>query len=235
MASVNKKNGKLFIDFRHHGVRCKEYTKLNDTPGNRKRLTEIAKRIDTEITLGTFDYVKYFPKSAIINRFAERKLNEQVAQKNETVTFADFAQTWFAEKEAEWRNSYRANQRLTMDKYLLPNFGHQVLSKINKADILKFRSELTQQPGLKGQTLSSSRINHIMPPLRMILNEVADRNNFVTPFRNIKPLKVPRSDVDPFTLEEVNQIITLVRHDFKPYYTVRFFTALRTAEVDGLT
>ena len=56
----------------------------------------------------------------------------------------------------------------------------------------------------------------------------------MTPYRGIKSLKVPRTDVEPFSLEEVMLILKHVREDFRPYYTVRFFTGLRTAEIDGL-
>ena len=40
--------------------------------------------------------------------------------------------------------------------------------------------------------------------------------------------------MEPFTLDEVLQILSTVREDFRNYYTVRFFTGMRTAEVDGL-
>jgi len=70
--------------------------------------------------------------------------------------------------------------------------------------------------------------------LRMILNEAADRHEFTSPYLGIKSLKVPRTDVEPFTFDEVKQILTKVRPDFKNYYTVRFFTGMRTGEIDGL-
>ena len=70
--------------------------------------------------------------------------------------------------------------------------------------------------------------------MRQILNEAADRFDFRTPFQNIKQLKVKKSDVDPFTLEEVKAIIANVREDFRNYFSVRFFTGLRTGEVHGL-
>ncbi|MDF5882040.1 site-specific integrase [Pseudomonas aeruginosa] len=73
-----------------------------------------------------------------------------------------------------------------------------------------------------------------MTPLRMILSEAADRFEFTSPYLNIKSLKVPKTDVEPFTLDEVLQILSTVREDFRNYYTVRFFTGMRTAEVDGL-
>lgn len=40
--------------------------------------------------------------------------------------------------------------------------------------------------------------------------------------------------MEPFTLDEVLQILGFVREDFRSYYTVRFFTGMRTGEVDGL-
>ena len=36
-----------------------------------------------------------------------------------------------------------------------------------------------------------------MVPLRSIMNEAAERYEFSSPFKNIKPLKVGRTDVDP--------------------------------------
>ena len=47
-------------------------------------------------------------------------------------------------------------------------------------------------------------------------------------------MKIAKSDVQPFTLEEVRSLIQSVREDFRDYYTVRFFTGLRTGEIDGL-
>tara|TARA_B110000483_G_scaffold223755_1_gene281911 strand:- start:726 stop:1415 length:690 start_codon:yes stop_codon:yes gene_type:complete len=73
-----------------------------------------------------------------------------------------------------------------------------------------------------------------MVPLRSIVNEAAERYDFSSPFKNIKPLKVARTDVDPFTLEEVRKLVEHVRPDYKNYLTVRFFTGMRTGEVHGL-
>ncbi len=66
------------------------------------------------------------------------------------------------------------------------------------------------------------------------MTEAADRYEFTCPFRGIKSLKIQKVDVEPFTLEEVRRILDNVRDDFKAYYTVRFFTGMRTAEIDGL-
>ena len=73
-----------------------------------------------------------------------------------------------------------------------------------------------------------------MTPLRMIFDEATERFEFNTPFRNIKPLKVQTTDVEPLSLEEVQLILAKVRPDFRDYFLIRFFTGMRTGEVDGL-
>ncbi len=244
--------GKLFVDFRCLGKRCREYTSLDDTGANRKKLQKLLDQIELEISAGTFDYQRYFPNSKRAAKFVPEKGNStevtpvaaavaQALQANyqkppppATPNFSEFAETWYAESEVSWRKSHQRTIRDILDKRLIPEFGEKVVGQITKADIMAFRSTLAKVPGRKSSTLKAKSINAIMTPLRQILNEAADRFEFNTPFRNIKPLKVQKSDVEPFTLDEVQQILDNVRADFRNYYTVRFFTGMRTGEIDGL-
>ncbi|WP_018950949.1 site-specific integrase [Thioalkalivibrio sp. AKL12] len=229
---VRPQTGKLFLDFRYRGRRCREQTALDDTPANRKKARQVLERIEAEITLGSFDYARYFPESANIALFAST--NGSTPDAGSTPAFEDFAETWFGEMRIQWRKSHADTVRLTLNKYLLPAFGEQEVGHITKADILSFRSTLAKVSGQKGEGLSATRINHIMTPLRMILNEAANRFEFTSPYHGIQSLRVPRTDVEPFTLDEVKAIIDHVRPDFRPYFVVRFFTGLRTSEVHGL-
>ena len=224
-------NQKLFFDFTFLDKRCREQTTLPNTPSNRKKLEKILERIEAEITLGSFDYQSYFPQSSKVLEFNRLQAGCRFLK---APLFKEFAELWFEEMKVEWRDTHIKTVRLTLDKHLLPEFGKKEVSAITKADLLSFRSALSKVPGQKGQSLSATRINHIMTPLRMILNEAADRFEFSSPYLNIKSLKVPKTDVEPFTLDEVVQILSTVREDFRHYYAVRFFTGLRTAEIDGL-
>jgi integrase len=228
---ARNETGNLFFDFRYLGKRCREQTTLANTPANRKKLEKILERIEAEITLGSFDYGTYFPHSPRVKEFSRLKAGCALLN---TPLLKDFAELWFDEKKIEWRDSHIHTVRSTLEKHLLPIFGKKEVSAITKADILAFRSALGKVPGKKGKSLSATRINHIMTPLRMILNEAADRFEFTSPYLSIKSLKVQKTDVEPFTLQEVIQILGTVRSDFRPYYTVRFFTGMRTAEIDGL-
>jgi integrase len=121
-----------------------------------------------------------------------------------------------------------------LDQHLLPRFGALRVDGIGKGDILAFRAELAKASGRGGRTLSAQRINHVMDPLRMILREAAERFGFPPAYSGIRNLRVARTEVEPFTLEEVNLILESVRADYRDYFAVRFFTGLRTSEIDGL-
>ena len=242
MGAVNTRNGTLQIDFRYQGERCREQTRLTDTPSNRKRAKKILERIEAEITLGTFNYRDYFPKSKRADVFDEKAQQREAAKQRlglsgnttELPLFAEFADIWLAEKKIEWRDSHLMTVISNLNSYVLPEFGEKKVNDITKADILNFRSTLAKEPKRKGSPLKAPTINKVMTPLRMIVNEAADRYEFTSPWKGIKSLKIQKVDVEPFTLEEVQQILAHVRADFRPYYTVRFFSGMRTGEIDGL-
>jgi len=234
MGTINERGNRLFLDFRYRSVRCREYSKLEDKPANRKRLRTLMERIEAEILLGTFDYAEYFPKSKNGTKFKEQEQRVQQLQSN-TPTFSDFSDLWFSENEVSWKYSYQITLRSSLDKHVLPAFGTQAVSHITRAEILSFRAKLAKIPRKDGSTgLSPARINTILVPLRLILSEAADRFDFESPYKNIKMLKVPKTKVTPFTLDEVHTILTHVREDFRGYFTVRFFTGMRTGETHGL-
>ncbi len=234
--------GALFFDFRVEGARCREYTTLPDTAANKKKMEKVMKMIEADITAGIFDYRKYFPASKNAARFdavpavsvAVPITAPDTPPVAPTPLFKDFAETWYLEKEVEWRKSHRITVRRELDS-LISRFGEMAVGQITKADVLAYRAELGKVTARGKETkLSAARINKMLNPLRQILNEAADRFNFPTPYQNIKQLRIKRTDVDPFSLEEVKSILFTVREDFRDYFTVRFFTGMRTGEVDGL-
>lgn len=237
MSSIRTRQGSKFlmIDFRFMNQRCRETTNLIDTPENRKKLEKIIQKMEAEITLGLFDYLKYFPKSEKGIELMAVKERVQSFQ-SDTPVFKDFAETWFEEKQIEWRPSYKGKVQDILSKYLLPHFGKRSVIAVVRADVLAFRTSLAKVTyGTANKHLSADRINSIMTTLRMILQEAAKRYKFDNPCDDIKVLKIEKSDIHPFSLEEVWLFLNHVRKDYKNYYTVRFFTGMRTSEIDGLT
>ena len=94
-----------------------------------------------------------------------------------------FAELWFEEMRVEWRETHAKTVRLTLDKHLLPEFGKKEVAPSPKQNFCPSSRHLGKVPGQKGQSLTATRINHIMTPLRMILRwEAADRFEFSSPY-----------------------------------------------------
>ncbi len=247
MASIRDLNEKLFFDFRYKGQRYREYTAAEDNKANRTKMEKILKKIEEDIEANNFDYRRYFPNSKLAEKFdapnavkSQMALATQQIYANNAVTlntplFSEFVEQWFSEFSIGWRRTYIYTVRQIIDSRLIPAFRDKAVSNIRREDILSFRSTLAKDPGRQTDSkLSARRINAITLVLKQVLNEAADRFNFNTQADRIKPLKLKKVDIKPFSLAEVNTIIEKVRPDFKNYFTVRFFTGMRTGEIDGL-
>jgi len=236
MASIRKRENSpnLLIAFKFMGTRCGEQTALPDTSANRKTLAKLLSKIEAEILLGTFMYSNYFPNSKMVARF-EKQQQRLLAGNRATrlPTFAEFANIWLDEMQVSWRVSYEKTMRLIVQNRLIPHFVGMEVDHINKADLIQFRATLGRVYRENGQQISAGYINRHLKAIQMILCEAADRCQFTAPER-LKPLKMKKSDVDPFTLDEVERFLMLVPVAFVDYYIVRFFTWMRTGEFDGL-
>ena len=191
---------------------------------------------------GTFSYREFFPYSALADRFDPIALpsvqaSKETARFNQDITplFRAFSNQWVDEHSIEWRRSHIRSLLSTLNGRLIPHFGDKPVGQISKADILAFRATLAKVKGRGDKEgLSPKRINEIIGLLNQILEEAADRFEFTSPATNIKRLRLRKTDVDPFSLTDVQRIMATVRADYKQYFVTRFFTGMRTGEVHGL-
>ena len=251
MSSIRARDdGRLFFDFRINGVRCRELTSLEDTLPNRRKMEKVLSKIEAEISLGTFDYARYFPGSKLAKRFdkpQEPKPAPSLVTRAPPASvvafplFSDFTATWKTNKQVEWRVSYRIAVESILDLHLIPAFGQWPLTRIDRATVLAFRSQLAGRrigadptKGVEGKPIAPATVNRIVGILRMILDEAAAQYEFVNPCLTIKRLKLQRQDVQPFTLLEMQEILGRVRVDYRPYLTLRFLTGVRSGEAHGL-
>lgn len=235
MASINvrKDNGKLYLDFRFRNHRCREQTDLKDNPTNRKRVQVLLDKIQAEILLGIFDYRTTFPKSPMITKL---DATAHVIDKSfeQMPTMEEFANTWFEENNVTWRKSYTETIVNIVENRIIPFFKDIPVNQVTKQQVLAFRAQVCAVKKKNGDPLAPSFINRHMKLLRAILLEAADRFGFTSPYRGIKPLKVQKTHIDPFTLDEIALFLDSVRSDFYEYFVIRFFTGMRTGEIDGL-
>lgn len=256
---VRPETNTLYFDFRYRGIRCRELTTLPNTSANTDRLNRVMQKIEREIKAGTFSYKAYFPNSKKTQIFespepaiaiptvaeiteaasqaaiAMRTTNSPVlVSVGTSPLFPEFSDRWYQGKEVEWMHSTQVKVRDILRKHLDPRFKGRRVSDISKDDILNLRTHLAKDSS-EGKGLSSSRINGILNVLQQILADAADRYQFTTPFRGIKPLRVAKTDVDPLSLKEVMSFLKTVDSAHRPYYTTAFFTAMRPSEQNALT
>lgn len=239
---VRKDTGKLFFDFQWAGKRRREQTALDDTPQNRKRADQVLRALCVDIDRGEFDYSKYFPNSRSVLEGSAQAASANAASgtassdaADDAPSFNGFAKSWFSENEVRWRRTTRNMMQMIVERQLVPVFGDRSVRSITRADVLAFRAEFAKRPGKKkGSMLSPKTVNDTVGVLKSILDEAAARFGFTSPCQSLKRLKVPKSDVTPFTLDEVRLLIANCRPDYRDYITVRAFTGMRTGEVNGL-
>ena len=239
MSSIRAQSNLLFFDFRHQGHRCREYTKLPDTPANRRRMEKVLEKIELALAVGTFDYAHFFPGS----RMAERQVDEpatpsspvRAAARSATTLFRIYIEAWYRQSLPAWRKSHATTVRSSIDTHMLPSLGDRPVGEISKAELLQLRAEIAQRKGRgANETLSAKTINRVMQTLSQALAEAAEQYGFTNPAERIKRLKQRRIDVQPFSLTEAKQIISTVREDYRHYMVVRFLTGMRTGELHGL-
>lgn len=239
MASVNAKNGKLYLDFRYQGKRRKEYTLLENTQINRKRLSKVAAKIEVAIKTGTFVYEDFFPEHqnniSVNQRNVYPTMQTQSVVLMETPSIRSFFEQWREEMSPTWRKTYIDTINMTFNCHVFPFFGQEKkVGDITKEQIHAFRAHLAKAHPKSNRILSPSTVNRALKLLRMMLNEAADRFDFKSPFAGVKLLKERKSHIEPFSLDEVKLILKHVRKDMHHYFLVRFFTGVRSGEANGL-
>ncbi len=98
------------------GIRCRETTNLEDNAYNRRILKKRLEQLQAEITLGTFEYEKYFPKSKRVEEFKEKEVSESL-YKPKFLFLKSLLNCGLKQKQVEWRDfistkGFNCNQKL---------------------------------------------------------------------------------------------------------------------------
>lgn len=227
---VRGKHGRLFLDFRWRGVRCREFTELTDTSENRRRCAAFLKIIQGEITLGTFDYRRHFPNGTRLATFYP-----EVARSGTTV--ASFLATWHARRSpfrpdgtvvevAELHPSTWQHDGSLIERRLVPALGAIRLTELRIGRCRDYRRELEVE-GLSGKT-----VTNILGLLHKAMADAVEEGLLlVNPVprlaRRTRRAQGMRSNSDPLALEEVKAFLETVPALYRDLYLVWFRTGWR--------
>src|SRR5512143_942410 len=160
---------------------------------------------------------------------ARRDRGEPEIDRRLAPTFRAFAATWVQEHGSGWKASTRQQYEHVINRWLTPAFGDVRVSDLDEPRVRRLVAEL-QERGI-----SPKRSNFVVLVLRMIVR-VAVRSRLLRddPCAGIRPLREPRTDVDPFSPEEVTAFLAACPAEWRPYFTVAFWTGARPGELAAL-
>ena len=214
MQNIFIRNNKIYADFRYLGHRFREPLFIKNNITNLSKAQKAIKHIKEEINTHCFDFKKHFPHSRNLKTTKDLELINSI-QHIYAPPFASFALLWFKEKKIEWKNTHQDAIQAIINNILIPHFKEIFIHKIGEAEILAFRNQITTT------NIKASRINHIMAPLRMIIKTAARRFDFQNPFKAIKDLSVCPTNINIFTIDEINILANTINAHL--WYWLKYF------------
>lgn len=206
---VKIRNGIVYIDVSLDKVRYRISTKLEATPAN--------------LEYAEVNWFKFINKQILPSKSEKQKSDKL------EVFFKDFAPLSLRSGESLRRKLTNKEYFQTLENKILPFFGNLKLNEIKALRIKNWQSEMYK-------TLSPKRINNIRGVLNIILNDAVNEGLIDSnPLNLVKKIKLEKTKITPFSLEEVQKILQSCNGWFKNMLSVAFFTGIRTGELLALT
>jgi integrase len=146
--------------------------------------------------------------------------------KNETAaapTLKDYGERWLAQIKDAVKPSTHECYRSNLENYIIPELGNRKLDELNKGTIKDFIAKIRRRKTRRGGEFSRDSIRLMIASLRAVLSEAIDDGFIaVNPVRRVqkffKKAPVMRSEIEPFTLEQMHQIENGFLQQFPEHY-----------------
>jgi integrase len=147
-------------------------------------------------------------------------------EESDAPTFGAVAKEWAGIHKTRVRHSTWRDYRSSMNLHVLPVFKDIPIGSIEYLDVEKFISSLE---------CGSKRINNILIPMRSVF-KMAHKQGYVgeNVMLKVDNRSVEPPDIFPFTFDEAVKVIEAIEPIYRPYTIVRFFTGMRSEEIDAL-
>lgn len=219
-----RSNGSVRINFRFQGVSCRENVKnLGKTKKDLLFANNLRSEILNKIATNTFNYGEYFPDSPKAKMFGYK--SGDVLMK---VLFDEYLKDVKLIVQPSTYEGYRKS----VNGLLFKAFG--------KIQVRHLSPKLIKEWVLSTNTTAKTIKNHLTPlnaVLGIALNEGLINEN---PLKRLDVSQLLKNknksdfDIDPFTNEEINQILSVAGDVEKNLFQFAFFSGLRTSELIGL-
>lgn len=206
---------------------------MKPTASNLKHAGRLREKLLQEIQRGTFKFKDYFPDYRHADKF-------QPPSEEDQRTFAGWAATWELLAARSVEHSTLAIYKRHLKAYWLSAFGALRPEQITHRMILERLAALAQarfdeDTGKVHRALGRKTQNNILIPLRGVFDLVCRPPSTLTnPTAGIDNLKTQKSKPDPFSPEEVDDILATIGRQwgdvFRDYFEFSIFAGLRASE-----
>jgi integrase len=154
----------------------------------------------------------------------------------EGLTLGAFAEAWLKERKPHLTPQVEYNYRLILRTHLLPHrLACRLLAEINDGDVAELVNDLVDPKAAHKKPLSAGRVNDLLKRLRSIFRAALRRKLIANdPMEYVERLREPKSDVDPFDLDEALRIIDAAAGWERAFLSVLLFTGMRPGELLAL-
>ena len=209
------------ITFMYRGVRCRERIALKPTATNLKKAQQHKAAIDHAIATGTFDYAVTFPGSPRASKFAPEASRE---------TVNGFLTRWLEAKRKHVASSTFEGYRKLVELRLVPALGGHMLVDLKRKMVRDWLDTLE---------VGNKTLSNIQSCLRSAMNDAVDEelielNPLAGWTYSRKEAPAKEDDVDPFSPEEQQAILSELDGQAKNFVQFALWTGLRTSELVAL-
>jgi len=229
---VTPAGDRIQVRFTWRGQELRPTLALKPTAANLAHARRLRRQVVEEIRDGVFVLAKHFPDY----KFAGKVAPEGEAEQR---TMRDWAKVWKELSARSVEHSTLAIYWRHLNAYWLPALGDLLPRRITRETILRQLATLAAErvdpeTGETLKPLGRKTQNNIMIPLRGVLALACSTLKLSDPTEGIDNLKVQKPDPDPFTLEEVEIILTKLRElegeAMADWFEFAFFAGLRSSE-----
>lgn len=215
--SVKAVKGGYVIDFT---LGHQRYRETIPAPHNKAAL----KRIEEQETV--YKFAISMNDKSIADRFPNSKIIQKAFDTGCNYTIDDYSSIWFKQKQRNWSHTTIRGYSQKYNSYIKPNWGHLLLTEFKASMFDEWASECL----LSGKSINEVRnvLNQIY--IRAFYDEAIDNN----PALRIERYKQKHMEPEPFSIDEINRILDVLREPYTSFYEVAFFTGLRVGELIGL-
>lgn len=234
---VRPNRDRIDVRFTYQGKQIAPTLNLKPTAANLKHAARVRELVLREIALGTFKFSDHFPDYKLASKY-------QPASEEDARSLDAWAKTWALLAARTLEHSTLAIYRRHWDAYWSPAIGHLPPEKVTHVMLLERLAELAQPhedaKGRPRKGLARKSQNNILIPLRAVFELVCKPpSTLPDPTAGIDNLKVQKGKPDPFSPDEVGEILATIGKQwgevFQDYFEFSFFAGLRASEQIALT